>query len=193
MMGAPHTTIRLTAIGLLMAIFVASEASGVRAVGPTVVNGTFEEKPTIGWGRGRYSENRAWWWNSLECLSVAEVSTEDRHTGKSSLHIVNLSARAPNVFGTTQQPIAIEPGRRYRVSVWAKAIQLQSRGALSIVVDPAWRVRPIQLPVGTYDWTRFEGEFSLDERTAQLRILCDDLAEVWVDDIEILPVEPGDQ
>lgn len=181
---------RIAVIAFCAVLLVCGAASGeVRAAAPQVINGTFEDQPTVGWGRGQYSEQREWWWNSLECLSVAEVSTEDRHSGKSSLHIINLSDRAPNVFGSTQQPVAIQPGQRYRVSLWAKSVQLESRGGVSLVVDEAWQVRPIQLPPGTYDWTRFEGDFSLDQGTSQLRILCEDLGEVWIDDIEIEPVQ----
>jgi carbohydrate binding protein with CBM4/9 domain len=186
---AHHMSPRCTLIASLVAISVGSAPASEVRQAPNVINGTFEDKPTVGWGRGQYSEDREWWWNSLECLSVAEISSQDHHTGKSSLHIINLSARAPNVYGTTQQAVAIQPLERYRVSLWAKAIQLESRGGVSIVVDQSWKVRPIQLPRGTYGWTQFHGDFSLDENTAQVRILCEDLAEVWIDDIEIAPIE----
>ena len=57
------------------------------------------------------------------------------------------------------------------------------------MVDSQWRVRPIQLPAGSYDWTEFSGEFSLTANTADLRILMEDRGEVWLDSIVIRPVE----
>ncbi len=83
----------------------------------------------------------------------------------------------------------LEPGRRYRISLWARAERLASDGAVSIVVDEDWRVRPIRLPRGTYDWTEFTGEFSLPETTAPLRILSEDAGEAWLDDVERLDSE----
>jgi hypothetical protein len=60
---------------------------------------------------------------------------------------------------------------------------------VSIVVDPAWRIRPISLPAGSFDWQRFTGEFTLNKGTAQLRILCEDMADVWIDDVEVTPLD----
>ena len=58
-------------------------------------------------------------------------------------------------------------------------------------MDEAWKVRPIQLPKGTYDWTRFTGAFSLPANTAQLRVLSQDVGEVWIDEIRIEPAPPA--
>jgi hypothetical protein len=180
---------------LVAAWLLALTAGGGTAEGrpnrarPLVVNGGFEAGPEVGWGHGQYSKDRPWWWNSRDCLSVAEISGDEHHGGKQALHIVNLSPRAPHVYGTTQQPIRIQPGKRYRVALWAKAPQVASRGAVSIVVDSSWRVHPISLPAGSYGWKRFSGQFTLNEDTAQLRILCEDMAEVWIDDVEVTPMD----
>ena len=72
--------------------------------------------------------------------------------------------------------------------MWARARGPTSDGAVEIVVDRDWKVRPIRLPKGDYDWTRFTGEFSLPEGLAQLRILSEDKCEVWIDDIQITAV-----
>ena len=181
---------------LVIAFLIAWGGGESAALGQTashrlwVLNGGFEAGAEVGWGQGPSAENRAWWWNSRDCQSVAEISGEERHSGKLALHIVNISARAPHVYGTTQQPpVAIQPGRRYRVSLWAKAPQIASPGAVSLVVDSAWKVRPIQLPSGGFDWTQFSGEFVLHEPTAQIRILCEDLAEVWIDEVALTPAD----
>ena len=180
----------LVAACLLSPIAGAATAEGgPNGAGPLVANGGFEAGPEVGWGHGQYSKDRPWWWNSRDCLSVAEVFGDEHHGGKQALHVVNLSLRAPHVYGTTQQPVRVKPGKRYRVALWAKAPHIASRGAVSIVVDSAWRIRPILLPAGSYDWKRFTGEFTLNEDTAQLRILCDDMAEVWIDDVEVTPLD----
>lgn len=57
------------------------------------------------------------------------------------------------------------------------------------MVDSQWQVRPIALPGGTYDWAQLTGEFSLPESAAQLRILSDDVGEVWIDDLRIEPMD----
>ncbi|MBI3465123.1 MAG: C39 family peptidase [Planctomycetes bacterium] len=168
---------------------------------PPIANGGFEAGFTAPWGTGQYAENRPIWWNSLDGQSAAEVDRQVKRSGERSLHIVNRSPRAPHVYGTTQQPLQIEPGRRYRVSLWARASGLASDGAVSILVDPEWKVRPIALPKGTYDWTAFSGEFSLPHADAQIRILSEDVGEAWIDDIQVQTVaetaptsgaDPGD-
>jgi hypothetical protein len=57
-----------------------------------------------------------------------------------------------------------------------------------VVADDGWKVRPIQLPRGSYDWTPFLGVFALPQATANLRLLSEDRGEVWLDDIRIEPL-----
>src|SRR2546422_3052877 len=61
-------------------------------------NGGFEAGLSAPWGTGQYSEGRPVWWRSGNCLSSAEVDARVRKSGKLSLHIINRSPRAPNVF-----------------------------------------------------------------------------------------------
>ncbi len=156
---------------------------------PPLLAATFAEGLIAPWGTGQYSDRGPVWWNSGTCTSRVETDRHVSLNGNASLHIVNLSSRGPHVFGTTQRSVPVEPGRRYRISLWARARDIASLGALSIVVDSQWRVRPIQLPAGSYDWTEFSGEFSLTANTADLRILMEDRGEVWLDSIVIRPVE----
>ena len=109
--------------------------------------------------------------------------------GLVSLHIINPSNRAPNVYGTTAQLIPITPNQPYRITLWAQGLKLASRGAVTIVVDDAWSVRPIALPAGTYSWTRLSGTFSLAADHASIRILSEDAGDAWLDDISITPLE----
>ncbi len=163
--------------------------TSVSAAEFAVPGGGFESELSSTWGDGQHWQAKSVWWNSKGCQSSANIDTQYRHSGNASLHISNRSSRAPHVFGTTQQPIAIAPGRRYEISLWAKARGLASDGAVSIVVDSAWKVRPIQLRKGTYDWTQFRAEFTLQEKTMQLRILSEDQGEAWLDDLRVVEVE----
>lgn len=151
-------------------------------------NGGFEEGIKFPWGTGLYSDYGVWW-NSMNCQSVAEIDSWNSRSGRYSLHIVNLSPRHPHVFGNMSQRISIEPKRRYLISLWAKAKDLASASAVNTPVDPGWFIRPIQLPAGTFDWTQFQGEFSLDANYADIRILIEDTGEVWIDDIEVKPFD----
>jgi hypothetical protein len=152
----------------------------------TVPNGGFENGLDRPWGTGQFAQGRAVWWNNGGCQSQAEADGQSRHGEARSLHIVNRSPRGPHVYGTTQQSLAVEPGQRYRITVWARANQLSAHGAVSVIVDAAWKVRPIQLPAGTYDWRQFSGEFTLPSALADLRILSEDRGEVWLDDLQIV-------
>jgi len=143
------------------------------------------------WGTGQFSEKHpGWWWNEGKCSSTAAQDAAGRKPGAKCLHVVNKTPRAPNHFGTTQQAVAITPGQRYQITLWARAKGLASDGGASVAVDEAWKVRPIQLPKGTYDWTRFTGTFSLAANTAQLRILSEDVGEVSIDEVRIEPAPP---
>ena len=128
-----------------------------RAAEVEVQNGGFETGLSQPWGTGQYSEGHPIWWTSGSCQSSAGADRAVRKSGNLSLHIINRSPRAPNVFGSTQQPVRIVPNQRYRIIMWARARGLTSDGAVEIVVDRDWKVRPIRLPKGDYDWTRFTG------------------------------------
>jgi len=148
-------------------------------------NGGFEQGLGTAWGIGQYGDPNKPWWNSGSCSSRADVSGQIHHGGKASLHIINSSPRAPNVFGTTVQRIAIQPGQQYKITLWAKGRELVSKGAINIIVDSAWNIRPIMLPSGTYEWQKFEGTFKLPTPTADIRILSEDRGEAWIDDISV--------
>src|SRR6266567_2307209 len=181
---------KLMSIPRTVATFLASLAllEGALSAEVQVPNGGFEAGLSRPWGTGQYSEGRPIWWASGNCQSSANADPRIRKNGNFSLHIINLSDRAPNVFGSTQQRVPIAPNQRYRISMWARAQDLASDGAVEISVDPDWKVRPIRLPKGTYDWTRFTGEFSIPQGSTELRIISQDKGEAWIDDIEITAV-----
>ena len=152
-------------------------------------NGGFNAGLGPPWGTGLYSEGRPIWWNSQGCRSEVFIDEAVAVEGLAALHIVNLSARAPQVYGTMAQRIPIEPNRLYRITVWVRGLDVASAGAVSVVVDEAWQVRPIALPAGSYAWTRLSGTFSLPADHADIRILAEDTGEVWLDDLQVLPLD----
>ncbi len=173
---------RLFALGTL-AVSVAVPAD------PLLGNGGFNAGLGPPWGTGLYSEGRPAWWNSQGCRSEVALDEAVAMEGLASLHIINLSTRAPQVYGTMAQRIQIEPNRPYRITVWARGLDLASAGAVSVVVDEAWQVRPVVLPAGSYAWTRLSGTFSLPSAHADIRVLIEDAGEAWLDDVQVIPLD----
>jgi hypothetical protein len=152
-------------------------------------NGGFESRLAAPWGSGLYSNGRSIWWTSGGCNCTAEADEAVRKSGNFSLRITNRSPRGPHVYGTTAQRIPVTPKRSYRVTLWAKASGLASNGAVSFVVDDVWKVRPIELPGGSYSWRKFTGTFSLPVDYTDLRVVSQDRGLVWIDDIQVVPLQ----
>ncbi|MHB9024905.1 MAG: carbohydrate binding domain-containing protein [Armatimonadota bacterium] len=153
-----------------------------------LVHGDFEAGFSRPWGTGLYSENRPMWWNAGNCKSSVSADGTVKYNGRMSLHVVNPTARQPNCYGTTAQRIAIQKNRKYRITLWARAYEVASNGAISIIVDSKWSIRPIVLPAGTYGWREFQGTFSLPADYVDLRILTEDKCNAWIDGIRLEPV-----
>ncbi|MDP3981038.1 MAG: hypothetical protein Q8Q33_06490, partial [Chlamydiota bacterium] len=149
--------------------------------GNLLENGGFEAGLVLPWGTGKSSQNRPIWWNSSSCQSKITISTKAFKEGKQSLRINNPSPRAPDVFGTVAQSISIKANKRYRLVAWAGSKDVASAGAFSIVVDSAWKIRPISLPAGSVPWTQYDATFSLPTNVADIRILSEDKGFVWFD------------
>lgn len=150
-------------------------------------NGDFEAGLGL-WGKGQYGDKGVWW-NSGNCRSNAFAQKGSGRDGNAALYIGNPTPRGPHAFGTTVQQIVIQPGKEYRISLYAKGKGLASGGAINISVDPAWTIRPIHLPAGSFDWRKFEGTFKLPSSTAEFRIISEDVGEAWIDDIRIMEAE----
>ena len=174
-------------LGPVVALFLA--IGNAWPAEPLIVNGGFERGLMQPWGTGLYSEGRPLWWNSGGCGSTVEIDETGAIEGAAALHIINPSPRAAQVYGTVAQRIRIEPNRPYRITVWARGLDLASAGAVGLVVDDAWRVRPVSLPAGSYAWTRLSGTFSLPADYADIRILSEDAGEAWIDDVRIEPLD----
>lgn len=130
------------------------------------------------WGRNVLYGRNGIWWNSRNARASAK--TVKLRNGRTALYIRNDSGRAAHVYGTTAQRIKTIPGKRYRISFMASAKNLASNGALNITVDPQWRVRPVKMNAGSYDFTRFSGTFTAKSNYVDLRIIIEDRGQVWL-------------
>ena len=175
----------------LLAVLLLSVPVAPCTAKPWYFSDGFEQKLSPPWGTGQYAEGKPTWWNSGDCQSTAMIDYHVVHSGHFALHISNHSQRAASVYGTTQRPLSLEAGQRFRIEVWAKARLLNSNGGVSIALDRDWSVRPIQLPGGTYDWRTLTAEFTWRGGDGQLRILCEDRGDVWLDDISIISLDPA--
>ncbi|TAJ95108.1 MAG: hypothetical protein EPO31_01670 [Gammaproteobacteria bacterium] len=176
----------LVSLGLLVALTLTGGHAWPAE--PLFVNGGFEQGLVKPWGTGMYSEDRPLWWNSGDCDSTVELDERGPIEGIAALHIVNLTPRTAHVYGTVAQRVRIEPNRPYRITLWARGLDLASAGAVTLIVDEAWKVRPIALPGGSFAWTKLSGTFSLPADYADIRILSEDAGEAWIDDVRIEPL-----
>lgn len=168
------------------------------AEGGLAAEGGFERGLVPPWGTGHYESGNfsfGIWWNSSTCRSFAKMDGAVTHAGRASLRITNLTPAGGHLFGTTAQRIrAVKPNTLYEISVWARADSLAQNGAVMFVVDPAWHVRPLSLPAGTWDWKRFRAQFdSGDLSFMDLRILSQAPGTVWLDDLALRELSTGEQ
>lgn len=142
--------------------------------------------PGGAWGSGQYAD-RGIWWNSRGARSEAYTVGIGLPGHPTALYIRNGSRASAHVFGTTSQRIRVTPGRRYVIRVLAGARNLATRGALSIAVDPQWRVRPISIDSGTYDPREYRGTFTADRGYVDLQIIMQDRGEALLTGLEVFP------
>lgn len=162
-----------------------------------VREGGFERGLIPPWGTGHYESgdfNFGAWWNSVSTRSFAKMDGAVTRSGRASLRITNLTKGGPHLFGTTAQRVrAVKPNTLYEISVWARAQDLEP-GAVQLVVDPAWHMRPISLPKGTWDWRLFKAQFdSADLSFMDVRILSLSTGTVWLDDLSLRELSQGEQ
>jgi ferric-dicitrate binding protein FerR (iron transport regulator) len=151
-----------------------------------LINGGFEQGLASPWESGFYTKKPVVWMNSGDCKSTADLDQKNFHSGTASLYLRNQSNRAPNIYGTMAQKIKVIKNRYYAITLWARGQNLASNGALNIAVDPMWRIRPIALPAGNFDWTRFYKTINSGDRDSiEFRIIFEDTGDVWLDDIMV--------
>lgn len=175
---------------ILLAVVCGANAGGSDGIkdakdSDIIVNGGFENGLTSPWGTGQHSELRPLWWNAGECKSTVETDETVKRGGSMSLHIYNPTPKKLSNYGTMAQRVAVKKNHVHRLTLWAKGSALASKGAVSILVDPAWKVRSINLPAGSFSWKKFTAVFALPADYADVRILSEDQGEAWIDDIRV--------
>ncbi|RPI79255.1 MAG: hypothetical protein EHM45_03675, partial [Desulfobacteraceae bacterium] len=163
-----------------------SSAENTKPLKNLLINGGFEQGLAAPWESGFYSKKPMVWFNSGNCHSTADLDKQTVHGGNASLHLRNLSKRAPNIYGTMTQKIKVNKNRYYAMTLWARGQNLVSNGGLNIAVDAMWKIRPVALPAGNFNWTRFYKTFNSGDRdTIEFRIIFEDVGEVWLDDMAV--------
>jgi hypothetical protein len=177
-----------------LAINVPREVSKHTAFPPilqvALLNGDFELGLSTYWGRGPYKPTGglAAWLVFGDCRTSADVTNTTCHGGVASLRIRNDSPRALGVFALTEQTVALTPGTRYRVSVWAKTENLTADGLVIRVACKDTR-EAVSLPTGTYDWKSLSGDFTADASVATVSIVSQNTGTIWLDDLRIEAVD----
>jgi len=165
--------------------------------GHLIGNGGFEDGFSRPWGTWVEHEPGPLWLRRGGCAAEAMADTRVAKSGRRSLRISNSSRKAPGCYAETCQVMVTEPDRRYRLTFWAKYEDLASNGAIRFLVGlPEPAAGPskavVELPAGSHDWRKFQGEFSFPATAAELRIRSVDRGRVWLDDIQVTPVDPDD-
>ncbi|MFN0084280.1 MAG: tetratricopeptide repeat protein [Blastocatellia bacterium] len=127
----------------------------------------------------------------------------DKYGGGWSLQLTFPASMSAG-FDHATQLIAIEPGRNYRLSFFAKRrnISLEESRApyveLSDAIDPARLTLRIRLPAGEAGWTRYSADFAAPAGTRGVRVsircpqvlLIDParITEAWFDDFNLEPI-----
>ena len=163
--------------------FVADQQQTV-ILHPALANGGFELQLAHGWGESRRDSSRIWeikdrFW------TTAERDGNYARTGAASFRVQSMRRpTSDEQMSLMVQQVPVTPGQRYRVSVWARALNAREH-TLGIFSDDGARQNIVAIPAGDYDWRQLTGEFVADEELFSLVIACRDEGSVWIDDIEI--------
>lgn len=141
------------------------------------------------WGSNVLYGQYGIWWNSRNAQSTAQVVNLTGGSIPTALRIVNNSGRAAHVFGTTAQRINVQRGGTYQISFLGQARNLASNGGITITVDPQWKVQPISMPKGTYNWQKFTGTFVASDNYIDLRIISQDRGEVYINSMSMVRIQ----
>ncbi|MFB9330985.1 beta-galactosidase [Paenibacillus aurantiacus] len=123
--------------------------------------------------------------------TVYSLDTATFHDGGGSLKLTSASSRAPNVYLTGFQTVAVKPATSYTVSAWVKGSNAAS--GMWFGGGASWNVRQA-LPSGTFDWQLLEKTFTTgaEETSFTFRFLIENTAEaVWLDSFSLKETGTG--
>lgn len=124
-----------------------------------------------------------------------------KHSGSRSLKITFRGYDKPD-FRQAVQLVAVVPGRKYKLELWARTEGLKSGGMPLIeVLDPADSKRIAAsegFEAGTHDWRQYSIEFAAPERTDGVVIItgrepcvgaCPIVGILWLDDFQLSQIQ----
>ncbi|MFK8110816.1 MAG: protein kinase [Rubripirellula sp.] len=161
------------------------EPTGNQTWKAPILNGDFE----LGSMRYWSDELGVVWKNAAGYAGTAQVSGTETHLGNSSLHIAGKALGLPDQRGSTSQEIPIPENSTCKLSVWAKADQLEA-GAIRIQAGDRGMIK---IKAGTYDWRQFEVEFEVGDSPdptltvvpLKLTLTSAGAGDVYLDDLEL--------
>ena len=149
-------------------VFENEDSESDNSLQAPLLNGNFELPGLRYWS----DELGMAWQNTDGYRGAAERSMAEHHEGVASLRIIGDDLRGAGQ-GSTYQEFPVPANSRIRVSIWAKARELdvaalQMVASRRISTDGAWtdestETTSFDLAEGSYDWRSFEFEFSVGE------------------------------
>lgn len=164
--GAESVVAAIDANPQIYASSIAAEYDPAQCRDVPVHNGDFERPLTPEWGNTNHMP-----WRLLgQGETEAVVQTGDQHGGEAALHI-RAAQLTDGSRGITQQTITVMEEATYEVSVWMKSTASQA-GAVFVAVEREGSedfTPLVEIPGGTFDWTRFSGTFRAPRPRVRLR------------------------
>lgn len=176
-------TRRLPAVGVLvLALALAAPAAAANAetsAGAVVVNDTFEDGATTGWAPAANAETIA-------------VSTTQARTGANSLLVTNRTASYMGAARTLTDDV--DPGERYRVSVWLRlaAGEGQARLNTTSITDGSRYAFLNSALINETGWTEVAANVTLPAAftSFKFKIEGDAGIDFFVDDVTVTHLPP---
>jgi|GEM_PF-3778054 len=114
----------------------------------------------------------------------AEVAVDETmvHDGAAALRLTNSTAKAPNVYLTFWQTVAVQPNTTYAFTAWVRADDAKGN---YLALDRSWSKR-LAVPAGSYEWQQLHWEVTTaaEQTSLDLRIVSEDVTGgLWLDDI----------
>jgi len=171
--------------GVVVGLCCVSAVSGnsqtpgpLRELSP-ILDGGFEESYGLGPGP-------AWKWTLTgDVPATAAIDRQVRHSGAQSLRLSTPGGREGHPAAWVTQILPVLPATTYRFSAWVKGEQVGDHNEINDNdPDDLW----LDLPVGTYGWTKLEKRLTTapDQTRLTLRIeLRMPTRAMWLDDLSM--------
>lgn len=118
-----------------------------------------------------------------------EMVSNNGRSNNTSLHVVNSSAKASNVYGTTFQRVPVKPETKYELSFYVKGTK--NKTATMYSVDDFDNKQWLGYGTDSYDtWTKETYTFTTgaNEYFKEVKFFYEDICDLYYDDITIREV-----